>query len=92
MRSIATYSSLGFILFLIGYLFYIQEIKYWIPTPIPQGFEHVALGSKVHLKSFNSPGKKFIHFYNPNCPCSKFNTRSYKDLLRKYRDKFDSKW
>jgi Domain of unknown function (DUF6436) len=28
----------------------------------------------------------FLHFYNPDCPCSRFNARHIKSLLRSYND------
>lgn len=84
-----TYSLLAGILYAIGYLFYTQEVKYWVPTPVPENYQSVSLGSEVNLEEFQSSGKKFIHFYNPNCPCSKFNTKSYKALLKEYHKKFE---
>ena len=31
----------------------------------------------------------FLHFFNPNCPCSRFNMRYFKTLVKKYNDKID---
>ncbi|MEM9341038.1 MAG: AhpC/TSA family protein [Bacteroidota bacterium] len=89
MRKLVTYTSLVVIFSLIAAFFYIQEIQYWTPTPLPKGFKPIAIGTKVDLNLFRSSEKKLIHFYNPNCPCSKFNTPSYKALLKQYRHDFD---
>lgn len=88
MRLFATVSLLGCVLLTIGYLFYSQELKYWMLTPIPKGFKSIDIGSEVDVDLIRSSDRKFIHFYNPNCPCSKFNTRSYKSLLRQYGNDF----
>ena len=33
----------------------------------------------------------FIHFFNPDCPCSRFNVPHVSGLIRKYGDKIDFK-
>ena len=89
MRKSLAIFSLAVILGCITFLFYFQEVQYWLPTPIPKGFQTIAIGSEVELLDPHSGKKKFIHFYNPNCPCSKFNQENYRALLRDYNQKFD---
>lgn len=91
MRRIIAHGSLVVISISIGVLFYQQEVKYWLPTEIPTDYVDVPLGTKVELSLVNVSGdrKKFFHFYNPNCPCSKFNFKSYKELLKNYSKDFD---
>lgn len=89
MKIIVTYSLLAMIGIAIVALFYSQEIQYWMPTPVPADHVDVPIGQTVTLAGFPSERKKFIHFYNPNCPCSKFNLASYKELLRNYSSSFD---
>ncbi len=83
----------GFILITIlssiSYLFYQQEIKYWVPTPVPEDHVHIEIGTEVRFAGFVPEKKKFIHFYNPNCPCSKFNFASYKQLINDYQQHFE---
>src|SRR6185436_5605312 len=45
-------------------------------------------GDKVALKEkLQSSGKPlFIHFFNPACPCSRFNIPHVKSLVKKYRN------
>ena len=31
----------------------------------------------------------FLHFFNPNCPCSKFNIPYFKELVKKYGNEVD---
>lgn len=88
-RKIILTLFLSTMLLLIVYLFYRQEVRYWIPTPVPGDYQIVNTGSQILLDGFGEGTKKFIHFYNPKCPCSKFNFSSYKSLIKNYSDKFD---
>jgi len=71
----------------IGYVFWQQELKYQLPTPVPQDYTPPAMGSTVNLagKLRVPTGKPvFIHFFNPDCPCSRFNMPQFKSLVRQY--------
>ncbi len=88
-RSLLALASLTLIITCIGYIFYTQELQYWLPTPVPEDYKEVPIGEFVSLENFNEGKKKFIHFYNPNCPCSKFNFTTYKELLKNYSGEFE---
>ena len=61
-------------------IFWFQEIKYSLPTPVPPRYVMVALKAKVNIAAaIKLPA--FIHFYNPACPCSKFNAAHVKHLI-----------
>ncbi len=71
----------------ISYLFWEQDWQYSLPTPVPKGYTEVKPGTQVRLPvtiagSVDKP--VFIHFYNPECPCSKFNIPQFKSLVRLY--------
>lgn len=74
----------------ISYLFWKNEYKYSLPTPVPVNYkpvaigEHVNLGNKLHLAS-DKP--LFLHFFNPDCPCSKFNIPHIESLVKQYGDR-----
>jgi hypothetical protein len=71
----------------IGVIFWKQEIKYSVPTPVPQQYTEVPPGARVDLPSILQKGTAyFIHFYNPECPCSRFNARHIKSLIDSYQD------
>jgi len=71
----------------IGFIFWKQELKYQLPTPLPTDYRHVNVGEKVSYHSVLQPGESyFLHFYNPDCPCSRFNARHLKSLVRSYSD------
>jgi len=72
-------------------LFWYNEWKYSLPTPVPQDYRAVNIGDRVSLsgkiKSENSK-PLFIHFFNPDCPCSRFNIPHFRSLVKKYSDRF----
>jgi len=71
----------------ISAVFWKQELKYQLPTPVPADYHSVAVGQQVALPAALSKDKAyFLHFYNPDCPCSRFNTRHLQSLIGTYRD------
>lgn len=63
---------------LIGTTFWYQDWRYSLPTPPPERLDQPALGSSIALPPAlqtahpnNEP--LFLHFFNPACPCSRFN-------------------
>lgn len=77
----------------ISFIFWQNEYKYSLPTPIPENFHDVALGTKIDLGQYGVEDSKpiFIHFFNPDCPCSRFNVPHVKGLIKKYGDKINFK-
>ncbi|HEY9044794.1 MAG TPA: redoxin family protein [Ohtaekwangia sp.] len=70
----------------VAVLFWQQDAKYSLPTPVPADYKEVTIGQAVQLPA--SLGKQrayFFHFYNPDCPCSRFNARYIQSLIRSYR-------
>src|SRR5450432_3533457 len=71
----------------IAFLFWHSELVYSLPTPIPQNYKVVKPGAVInipenmHIKN-NKP--VFLHFFNPDCPCSKFNISHFKSLVKQY--------
>lgn len=76
----------------IGKIFWEQELKYTKPTPVPEGYRSVPIKTVVDLgfAAFRDSQKpKHLHFYNPDCPCSKFNLSHYSSLVQKYQGSID---
>jgi len=74
----------------IVYIFWFTDWKYSLPTPVPTQYHPVTAGTRVDLAgklpvAENKP--VFIHFFNPDCPCSRFNIPFFKSLVKKYNDK-----
>lgn len=86
-RVIALTLTLGMCVSGIIAIFWQQEMQYQLPTPIPMHHQTVAVGEKVSLPSDFSPEKSyFLHFYSPDCPCSRFNARHLKNLIGEFND------
>ena len=72
-------------------MFWYNEWKYSLPTAVPQNYKAVNIGDHVYLggKIKSDPDKPlFIHFFNPDCPCSRFNVPHFKSLVKKYGNQF----
>jgi hypothetical protein len=73
----------------IAGIFWHQEYRYSLPTPVPANYKAVLVGQPVSGHGFDAvlpEGPLFLHFYNPDCPCSRFNARYLKSLIRTYED------
>jgi Redoxin len=74
----------------IGALFWYNELQYQLPTPIPENYKAVNRGELIKLSTelkINPSKPLFLHFFNPICPCSKFNIKMFKSLVAQYGDK-----
>lgn len=67
-------------------LFWYNEWKYSLPTPVPETYHAVSTGSTIMAaRPLVQNGKPlFLHFFNPDCPCSRFNITYFKKLVKKY--------
>lgn len=75
----------------IAFMFWHNEWKYNLPTPVPADYQAVATGSVIdlsHLQGLEKGKPVFLHFFNPACPCSRFNMPHFKSLEKKYGDRF----
>jgi hypothetical protein len=73
-------------------LFWYNSWVYLLPTPIPENHTHVAIGSTLSLHGLPEPAEKkpkFLHFFNPECPCSRFNIKHFQSLVRAYGSQVD---
>jgi hypothetical protein len=55
----------------VGLAFWYQDREYSQPVAEHDGFVRPPLGARI-----------FLHFLNPDCPCSRFNTEHIRDLRR----------
>lgn len=75
---------------LIGWTFWKQEVQYSLPTPIPVNFVDINVGEKVDLSKdlkIDSGRAAVLHFFNSECPCSRFNMDEFERLEHQYRNK-----
>jgi hypothetical protein len=74
----------------MAYIFWYTDWKYSLPTPVPEQYHLVGTGAHVDLRgklSVSGDKPVFLHFFNPDCPCSRFNIPHFKSLVRKYGDR-----
>jgi hypothetical protein len=86
MKKIMVTGWLIFLLLIIGSLFWYNDLRYRLPTPIPQNYKVISTGQLISivLPVKNKQHPVFLHFFNPGCPCSKFNMASFKQLYQQY--------
>lgn len=87
MKKIFITLWLSAIFVVIGCLFWYNDYKYNLPTPVPVNYQQVPIGSRIQLHPAikmeeNKP--VMLHFFNPDCPCSKFNIQHIKKLVKQY--------
>lgn len=72
----------------IASIFWYQEMQYLLPTPIPRGYRTVSPKEIIRFDSVLLPQQhtraKLLHFFSPDCPCSRFNLKHFHALYKKY--------
>jgi len=77
------------ILTAIGLIFWQQEWQFSKPTAVPDNYTKVQKGDSLSNELLSSLGleadeQAFIHFYNFDCPCSRFNIKEFQNLVIQY--------
>ena len=74
----------------IGMVFWYNEWVYSLPTPVPSAYAEVPMGTRPELPAELKKGKPvFLHFYNPGCPCSRFNVPEVRKLIKSHGAEID---
>lgn len=74
----------------ILFIFWKQEWKYLMPTPVPENYKVILPKTTINLDSIIKLDKTkpiFLHFFSPGCPCSKYNIVHFRYLVEKYKNK-----
>ena len=90
MKKLFVIVWLGLLLVVVGALFWYNELQYQLPTPVPENYKAVKPGQLIPLSGGlkADPAKPlFLHFFNPSCPCSRFNIKMFKSLVAQYGQK-----
>lgn len=67
-------------------MFWHNDYVYSLPTSIPAAYATVPVGRQIKLPfTFHNNKPVFLHFFNPDCPCSRFNVPHFKSLVNQYR-------
>lgn len=83
--------TVSLIMGVLAHFFWQYEMRYALPTPKPIDLKEVCIGDKVDVSPFVQLGSKplLLHFFNPNCPCSKFNIKEFFKLKHEYGSDID---
>lgn len=89
MRKVALLTWLFILFAIIVAVFWQYEFVYSLPTPVPNNYRAIDPGTPINVSHI--PLKKdkpvLLHFYNPDCPCSRFNIPHFKSLVNQFGDK-----
>jgi peroxiredoxin len=81
------------ILLAVSAIFWQQELRFLLPTPVPAHYDPIAVHEKLQLSQYLESDRLdrpvFLHFFNPGCACSQFNLDHFQRLIREYRGKAD---
>jgi hypothetical protein len=87
MKKAVIFFTFSFVAFgAICWIFWEQELKYSLPTPKPTSFLDVPLGTivDIDLPGIQNDKASVLHFFSPDCPCSRFNMQNFRSTARKY--------
>src|SRR5688500_14142348 len=90
MKKLMLFCWLSILLTGVISLFWYNEWVYQLPTPVPATYKSVRIGENISLlENLRTDKDKpvFLHFFNPNCPCSRFNIDHFKSLVKEYGSK-----
>jgi len=90
-KSIVAAGCATVLLTLVIAVFWYQDWQYSLPTPRPETLKQPALGMVMSVAEVLPGGTKYdrsrpllLHFFNPGCPCSRFNLDHIRELTRAY--------
>ena len=93
MRKVAVVFVLDIIFSAIVGIFWYQEMQYLLPTPVPENYRVVRPEEVIRFDSLLIPQHyekpKLLHFFNPDCPCSRFNVAHFRSLSEGYKELID---
>lgn len=92
MKKLLWFVFFGVCTSVIAATFWQQQLQYSLPTPVPEKLNAVEQFDTVSLDFLNnstSTKPYLFHFYNPNCPCSKFNFKEFETLFNENKDKLN---
>ena len=76
----------------IGAAFWQQDLRWSLPTPRPAGLVAPPIGSQPTLppalaQLVRPDAPTLLHFFNPACPCSRFNLEHVRELEREFGER-----
>lgn len=87
LRTATALALLLLCLVCVGCILLKNETQYRRLAPLPDDYKPVAVGAPISLPRELKAGTAwFLHFYNPDCPCSRFNVQHLRSLIAAYND------
>ena len=79
-RRVVVIANVVFALFVMGAVFWEQDLRYSLPTERPPGLVQRPIGDTVELPPtlaacVDTGRPLLLNFYNPDCPCSRYGAR-----------------
>lgn len=90
MKKVLLFIWLGMLFLAIIGLFWRMDWVYKLPTPVPEDYVAVRPGQRIDIAStvnLTNGRPVLVHFFNPDCPCSKFNVAHFRSLVQLYSNK-----
>ena len=92
VKQVAVLGCAAVLLSLAGAIFWYQDLRYSLPTRKPAALVPVAQGEGVKLPEGRWVGSAdgralLLHFFNPHCPCSRFNVEHVRELRAQFGDR-----
>lgn len=86
-KSLTTLVIVALLISIAG-IFWWQEWQYLLPTPKPTAYAPPPVAAPVQVAGIQEDIKPvFLYFFNPDCPCSRFNEAHFRKLMRMYGDR-----
>jgi hypothetical protein len=77
-----------------GFVFYREDVRYSFPTPKPSGLVQPSRGEQLPIERWMAGANVaargqpvLFHFFNPHCPCSRFNLDHLRTLRARYGER-----
>ena len=74
--------------------FWYEDLRYSLPTPRPEALYQPPLGSELGVDKWLSEAgldaskrPVLVHFFNPDCPCSRFNVEHLRKLKARFGER-----
>jgi len=88
MKKIRVVLILTGIVLAMARIFWYQEMQYLMPTPVPAGYTVVHPEELIEFDTVLFPQQharpKLLHFFSPDCPCSRFNLKHFQRLYKEF--------
>lgn len=74
----------------VVWIFWSEDAKYALPTEKPINYKNVPLESFITTEGISRGDQpRYFHFFQPSCPCSRFNLKHYESLYKKYNKDYE---